>query len=90
MVEFMLRFFNAKNIKSTFPYVPLSSLKDLMTQRAKMNFKDPKKYNKLFNDLTDQAQATIDRSNMKEQKKHLKNPDVSKGEDYINLKELRD
>ena len=27
---------------------------------------------------------------MKEQKKHLKNPDVSKGEDYINLKELRD
>ena len=90
MVEYMLRFFNAKNIKSTFPFVPLSSIKDLMTQRAKMSFKDPKKYNKLFNHLTDLAEATIDQPNMREVKKHLKSPEISKGEDYINLKELRD
>ena len=55
-----------------------------------MSFKDPKKYNKLFNHLTDLASATLDQSNMKEIKKHLKNPEISKGEDYINLKELRD
>lgn len=77
MVEYMLRYFNEKNIKSTFPFVPLSNIKDLMTQRAKMSFKDPKKYNKLFNHLTDLAESTLDQSNMKEVKKFLKNPEYS-------------
>ena len=69
-VEYMLRFFNAKNLKSTFPFVPLSNLRDLMTQQAKMSWKDPKKYNKLFNHLTDLAEATLNQPNMSEIKKH--------------------
>lgn len=89
-VEYMLRFFNAKNLKSTIPFVPLSNLRDLMTQQAKMSWKDPKKYNKLFNHLTDLAEATLNQPNMSEIKKHLYSKEIYKGDQYINLKELRD
>ena len=55
-----------------------------------MSFKDTKKYNKLFNHLTDLAESTIDQNNMRSQRAHLRNPEVNNGDLYINLKELRD
>ena len=59
-VEYMLRFFFLTNYTSyTYPYVPLQNIKDVMSNQAKMSFKDPKSINKLFSHFKNCAAKTL-------------------------------
>lgn len=84
----MLRFFCAKFLKSTFPFIPVKFLQDLMVKQAKMSFKDPKNINKLFQHLVKSADQVINQGNMYDKRNFLRK--CNPGDDYFNLKELRD
>lgn len=87
-IEYMLRFFSRVYLKSTFPFVPLQFLKDLMVKQANMLFKDVYNVNKLYSHLVKCADSVLRRGNMAAKRRFYMQ--CNKGDDFINLKELRD
>ena len=84
----MLRFFSRVYLKSTFPFVPLQFLKDIMVKQVNMMFKDVYNINKIYSHLTKCADTVLAKSNMSAKRKFYQQ--CNKGDDYVNLKELRD
>ena len=87
-IEYMLRYYAKDYISTTFPFMPLSWLRDLFVNRAKMSFKDPAKYNDLFDHLAKGANTVLNQDGMGEMLENLKQ--LNPGDKFINLKELRD
>lgn len=88
-IEFMLRHLSRPFLKTTFPFVPLQFLKDLMVKQAKMSFKDAKSVNKLFSHFVSKANKVLNAPGFRA-KRSLFRDAAPSDDDFINLKELRD